>query len=405
MKNLVLCMSGLVLLSLQLSATQTVAIEGKTPEMKFTSPATVAHVKVNKAQVYVVNMPNEQVQDADDPMKTKSFSKAFGVTANDRVSITNQYGSITIKTWDKNEVKLDASIKAYAKTNDEAQELLNTVTIETAKDGDQVVFKTIINQRDKRWNWGSGSRNGVKWRREVKVLLTVYMPATNALNASQAYGSILMDDFSGPTSLKVQYGSLTGGQLSNANNYISAQYSATKFSTINQATISQQYGSGLTIGSIGTLDLNAQYTGVDIATIKNSAKIKQQYGRGVSIGTAGMLDVNAQYATIKVNSLKGNLNSSQQYGKLIVDQIEASAKTVQINTSYSTVTLGFANDYHGDFDINTNHASFSYGSNVTARKSPEERSYSSSKNYSGQIGKGGANRVSARVNYNGITFK
>ncbi len=236
--------------------------------------------------------------------------------------------------------------------------------------------------------------------------MTVYMPASNALTASQTYGPLTIDDFAGPTSLKVQYGNLIAGNLSNSNNYISVQYGKAALRDVNAAKIKQQYGDGLTINTIGNIDLDAQYSSAKIGTVKGTANIKHQYGSGTTIETAGALTLSAQYTKIKVGNLKGNLNGKVQYGRITVDEIESGNKDITINGSYSDIDLGFGAAYNGDFDISTNYGGgFRYGSNVTTKKLGEDRGYNSVKNYSGQVGKGGTAKINIRTDYGSITFK
>lgn len=403
MKNLMLCMSGM-LLATQINAQQ-ISTSVSVNANANTSTSYSYTVNDVKKQVNVKYSSNMQEVQDDNSVKSKSFTKSFGVDRSDKISLSNQFGSMTIKTWDKNEIKVDADIKAYAKTEEEAQRLLDQVSISATKDGDLVSYKT--NTGDRNGNWGSSVRNGkVIWRREVKIHMTVYMPASNALTASQTYGPLTIDDFAGPTSLKVQYGNLIAGNLSNSNNYISVQYGKAALRDVNAAKIKQQYGDGLTINTIGNIDLDAQYSSAKIGTVKGTANIKHQYGSGTTIETAGALTLSAQYTKIKVGNLKGNLNGKVQYGRITVDEIESGNKDITINGSYSDIDLGFGAAYNGDFDISTNYGGgFRYGSNVTTKKLGEDRGYNSVKNYSGQVGKGGTAKINIRTDYGSITFK
>lgn len=416
MKKLILSASSLFILAAQVTA-QEPSINVNTG-YKTTEPTTIKSNAKNKNVTYSYTVSDanngvnvkygdrtQEVQD-DSPFKAKTFTKSFSINRGDKINLSNQYGSITIKTWDKNEIKVDADIKAYAKTENEAQKLIDDVSITANRSGDVVSYKTEMGDRN--GNWGSSVRNGKTiWRREVKTHYIVYMPASNALTVLQQYGNIVMGDFSGPTSIKVQYGNLTAGNLSNANNYISIQYGKGSVKDMGGATIKHQYGGGTTIGNIaGSLDLNAQYTSVNIASVNGVATIKHQYGGGTTIGTvSGAMNVNTQYAPIKINTLKGNFTTRAQYGKVLIDNIEA-GRDVDVDAQYSTVSLGFASNYAADFDVRTHYGSFKYGANVNARREGgDDRGYSSSKSYSGQIGRGGSAKVFVKLQYNTVTFK
>lgn len=415
MKKLVLSASSLFILATQVIAqepsinvntsyktTESTSIKSKTKDNSSTYSYTVSDVKNGVNVKY--GDKTQEVQD-DSPSKAKTFTKSFSIDRSDKINLNNQFGSITIKVWNKNEIKVEADIKAYAKTENEAQKLLDDVVVTATKSGDLVTYKTTMGDRN--GNWGSNVRNGKTiWRREVKTHYIVYMPASNALTVSQQYGNIIMDDFAGPTSIKVQYGNLTAGNLSNANNYISTQYGKASVKDMGGAKIKHQYGGGTTLGAVDNLDLDAQYTTVSVASVKGAATIKHQYGGGTTIGTvSGAMNVNTQYAPIKISNLRGNLTSRAQYGKVLIDNIEA-GKDVDVDAQYSTVSLGFASNYAADFDVRTHYGSFKYGANVSARREGgDDRSYSSSKSYTGQIGKGGNARVKVTSQYNTVTFK
>ncbi len=457
MKNIIFSISALVWSVLQANAQVAVPPTPPTPaapvaEYSQSSSTSVSRSTVNtrqktkdgKVQEYTESYTNNYQQGQyDDPQRTKSFSKSYSIGRGDKVNVSNIYGSLIIKTWDKNEVKVDADIRAFANSEDEAQKLIDNVSISSSKSGDEAVFKTQM--EDRNGSWGNGSRNGKRWRREVKIFMTVYLPSSVALSASQQYGNLEMPDFSGPTALKVQYGKLITGDLSNVNNFISAQYTSVDLKDVNKATIKQQYGSGLTIASIGDLNLNAQYATVRIGDIKRNANIRQQYGSGLSIESVGNLDLDAQYASVKIGTVRGeagikvqygsglnieqvgNLSLTSQYtgvrvgrltgiftaksqygGKMTVEKIEASSKTVNLDTEYITISLGFAPNFGGSLNVDTQYASFKYGENVNARRvgaDDDDRGYSSTKEYTGTVGKGGPSNVKVTVRYNSLTIR
>ncbi|NQX41837.1 hypothetical protein SAMN05421820_109103 [Pedobacter steynii] len=377
----------------------------------------------------------EGVQDdQSDPVRTKTFSKSFAMGASDKLNLSNKYGDVLIKIWDKREVRVDVEIKAYSSQNGEAQRLLDETTIEAGKTGDLISFKTNMGNRD--GNYGSRVRNGkIVWKREVKVNYVVYMPTSNCLSMSTQYGNMTMGNFSGPLYAKVQYGNFTAGNLNSNNNYISVQYGKADVEEVNVATIKQQYGSGLTIGTVGTLDLNAQYVGVNIQKIRGNATVKQQYGSGLTIGSVDNLELDVQYANVTLGTINGNANVKQQYNnisissvnklnlkaeyanvklgslkgdgsfklsynKLNIDNVGAGCRNLSIDADYAGVALGFGTGYHADFDLKTEYGKFKPGPAVYRTVQDEDNK----KQYSGKIGNGGASKINIKTDYGSVTF-
>lgn len=335
-----------------------------------------------------------------DGEKTIFYSKSYTIDKNDKVSLSNKFGSINIITWNKNEVKIDAEIRAYASTASEAQKLIDGVEATSNKESDLISYKT--NTINTKGNWGKGSRNG----KNININVTIYMPSGNALTAIQQYGDIQMNDFSGPTSITVQYGNFTANNLKSNNNYIKVQYGKCDIKEASQAKINHQYGGGLTIGSVGELELIAQYTNVNIGEIKKPSTIQQQYGNGINIGSVGQLSASVQYSALKIGNLQGSLISKIQYGKVNIDEVMEDCKAIVINADYTDVNLGFAPNYNATFELSTNYGSFKWGDIIYAKKlGDDDKNYSSAKSYSGAIGENGSNSISIKANYGGVTFK
>lgn len=420
MKKLILC---LTVLGLGLGVE---AQESKSQDISGSINGTYA---VNKT---TVNTSAGLRQD-DDAVRVKNLSKTFAAGRTDKISLSNQFGSMLIKVWDRKEVKIDISITVNSVSEKRAQELIDQVDIQASKNGDQISCKTEIDREN---NWLGRNKNG-----QIKVSYIAYVPAVNALTVSQQFGNLTIGDFSGPLSAKVQYGNLITGKLTDDNNFISVQYGKTNIEEVNKATIKQQYGSGLTIGTVGELNLTCQYAAVNITAIRGDAVIKQQYGSGLKIGTVNNLDLSAQYANVDIGTIKGDATIKQQYnsidintvGKLILkaqyagvtvgtlrgdgnismsynnlslSELGAGCKNLNINSTYANLSMGFAAGYNGEFIVQRSYGGFKYSPNIKVRLSDDaDEDSHSSKTYVGKIGNGGANNIVVKATYGAVTFK
>ncbi|WP_367864935.1 hypothetical protein [Pedobacter sp. WC2423] len=430
MKNLIL--AGTLLCSLSIASAQTETDNKVSSEPVYAANSGSSSSSSRSSHMSRGVQQNTDMQSGDDDaMRSKNFSKSFSLSASDKINLHNQYGGMVIKIWDKKEVKIDVSIKAFSNDDREAQKLIDQVNISADKDGDMITCKTSI---------GNGSRfSGRNRRREVKVNYVVYMPAANSLTLTQEFGNVTMEDFAGPLYAKVQYGDFIAGKLSNVNNYVSVQYGKTVISDINKAVVKQQYGSGLTIGAAGTLDLNAQYVTVNINTIRGDAVIRQQYGSGISITNVNNLDLDIQYANVRVENIKGNAVIKQQYnnikigtvGKLElksqyanveigalrgdglfkmsynnfdIAEVGAGCRSLTIDADYVDSKLRFSDSFNGDFNVQTSYSGFKSGDRVAVRQSGSQDD-DNSKNYTGKIGSGGRSSVRIKSDYGSVTFR
>ena len=310
--------------------------------------------------------------DAGKSERLKTYSKTYPIDANDNIKLSNQFGRITVTTWDRHEVKVDIQIKAESNDDDDAQRLLDGVQISDSKNGDQVSFRTDIGHNNsswKVWSWGS-SNNKV---RKVTINYTVYMPAKTDLNIEQSYGSIVLPDLDGRVKLSSAYGSVSIQNLSNPNNDIEGSYGSLKMGSMNSGKLEFAYGS-VDVDECTNLKADLSYGSFKLGRLKGAADLNLSNVGGVSIGGLG-----------------------------------SGFRKLNINSSYSSVGLNVSDNNNFDFDITTTYGGFKYNDskvNITS-KTPADgsRYFSNTKNYKGHYGKGGDAQVNIHSSYGGVSFE
>jgi hypothetical protein len=296
--------------------------------------------------------------------KIKNYSKSYAVGESDKLKIDNQFGKITITTWNKNEFKVDVQIKAAAKDAQTAQMMLDGIHINDEKSGSLISFTTANNQNA---NW---KRNNV---RKLEINYTIYMPATNPLDLSNKYGAIVMPDFGGQLNINCTYGSFIAQNLSNTSNNINVRYGSVDLKEING----------------GSLDLAYSSLKIDVANNLNSS---------ISYGSA------------KINQLKSSGNIDLRYsGGFNLGGLDHKLKSLNINAAYSSLSLDFNNNENFDFDVSVNYAGFEFPKNKTTitEQTPEDerRRFNPSKNFKGYFGKASnQTKVTIRSNYGAVKF-
>jgi len=303
--------------------------------------------------------------------KTKKITRTYTVNTNDKLSVNNQYGKVSVHTWAKNEIRVEIEIKAYEATESGAENLLESVDIAELREGKLISFKTNFGKTS--LNFWSRVKNGQEERRGVQVNYQIYMPSKNPLDISNRYGRTEIDDFSGPVNISSSYGSFKSGRLDNPANQIKVSYGSATMENFTNGNLSVAYGS-LTLNQAAKLS----------ATIKYSK------------------------ATIAQLSQGGNFNLAYTSG-FKIDEVNNNVKNLNINSSYSGVSLGLEEGANFDFDVTVNYAGFNYTNsrvNLVEQfsSSDKPKTWSPSKNYKGQIGKGSDSRIIIKSNYGGVKF-
>lgn len=306
-------------------------------------------------------------------LKIKKISKTFSSNTNDVLYIENSYGKIEINTWNKNEIKVDVEVKAYAETSDEAEKLLDDVSINAAKTANQVVFKTLIATKNKSNNWLTMSfwGGGNNEKEKVEISYTVFMPSKTALNLKTNYNNVVLPNLQGDINLSMNYGDLTAGYLNSKTN-IRSNYTQLKLNGCNDALINANYGA-IKIGQTKNINANLNYCSVDLGKLSGNATLKMNYSSG-----------------FRISSFDQNFES------------------LNINANYSSINLNFNSNTAFNFDVSTTYSSFKYNNElvtITSKKPvDDENRFSSQKNYKGFYGKSPSGNIIIRSNYGGITF-
>lgn len=313
----------------------------------------------------------EKVKSGEVKEVTKAYSKSYNVDRDDKLVIDNKFGKITVNTWNKNEFKIEAQMRADAMETDEAQKLLDGVKIEDSKDGSTVSFATKIETNDGNNSWGMGTNNGKPFVRKVFINYTIYMPSKNPLQITNRFGGIEMADFDGKVVVNSTYGNFTAKKLTNTANEITTR-GATTIESLNGGQLKVQYGS-VDVGTAENLSIDANVSAVKIGKIKSGATLNVKYGPGVQI----------------------------------ID-LDKSVKTLNVTTYIAPLEVNFNNNQNFDFDVTVHNNSFDYGNHdvtVTSQSPDDARRYSSSKNYKGHLGKGNPDKViTIKSNYAPVKF-
>ncbi|HEV8271190.1 MAG TPA: hypothetical protein VGQ04_07765 [Chitinophagaceae bacterium] len=230
--------------------------------------------------------------------RERNISKTYPAAGN-TLNIDNQFGEVKITTWDKNEIKIDIHIETSSTQKDLADKSFERIDVTDKQEGKNISFKTIMNKGGKEENIGCKNCSNT-----MSIDYDIHMPANNALNIENSFGSIVIPDYNGVVSLTNKYGSLKAGKLSKPEKVL------------------VEFGSA-DLKSIGNIDLTFKYSSVTIGSLTGNSKLKFEFCGYSKInldnGLTG-LTVNDSYSSIHLvpaANLSATYNISTSYGSLI----------------------------------------------------------------------------------------
>lgn len=214
------------------------------------------------------------------------------------VSVDNRFGTLRVLTWDREEAKIEITITAKARSESDAEKLAEEVEVRTSG-GDKGVSVST------HFPGGQIAQGSVRRGQSVNIDMTVTLPSTQPLKASNKFGSLVLPDYRGPVDLSSEFGKLQAGELSDV------------------TRIDVEFGS---------LELEGITGGegrVDIAFSKGSIR-----------NLAGQLDIRLSFTGDMVLGLTHGL------------------KSLDLRTSYSNTALEIPADFQADIDMTTSFGKF-----------------------------------------------
>jgi hypothetical protein len=258
---------------------------------------------------------------------TKTIKKEYDIIADGTVNLSNKYGKVEVKTWDKNRVKIEVTILVNANSESQAQEVFDRISINFSNSTALVKAETVIEPAKRSWwNWGSSSS-------DYKINYLVFMPPTNNLELSNRYGDAYIAELKSRADITVKYGNFKSDGIGD------------------RATVDLAYGNG-TITKTGNLQGQVSYGNLTCTEVKD-ADITSKYSK-IAFERGDVVRTSSKYDEYRLGRVQEFRNTGGY------DNFEIrSAENVFISTKYSNVSIGRLN--------NTLDLSMSYGSGVITK--------------------------------------
>ncbi len=328
--------------------------------------------------------------------KEKTIKKEFNVNADALLKVNNNYGNLTITSWNENRIVIEVHIKTNGDNEEKVQRKLDDITINFEASSSSVHARTIYSEQNNSWGWNWGRSNNVN----MQINYTIKMPIKNSVDLDNDYGNIILDRVDGHARISCDYGRLEIGELHGRNNQLNFDYtSKSTIGYMNSGDIKADYSS-FTIEKAGNLTLRTDYTNATIEKMDNLDYVSD-YGT-LEVEEANNIDGNGDYITIRLGTVHGNVNINADYGSIKINELAEDAGDVTIRTDYTGIKIGYNPNYHFNFDITTSYSGVSGKDDFEMNISTEK---SNSKHYEGYYGSNNSGkRITLSSDYGGISF-
>lgn len=341
---------------------------------------------------------------------TKTINKQFNMSADGLVELSNKHGKIDIKTWDQSAARISVKIVVDAKSEEDAQEVFDRISIDFANSSDRVSAETEISDRKSNWwSWGDNSD-------EFSINYEVYMPASANLDVTAKYCDVYSAAIAGSGEFTVKYGNFkldglgedsqvtlaygNGTLIRSRDLTVDLAYGNLDVDEASDINIDVRYGK-LMVDRAGDIVSDSRYSTFQLGEIRefrNDGKYDN-----VSIGFAEEVVVETHYTNVQVERLARRMNLDMAYGSAKATQVESSFDEITLNGRYTDFKLYMDSNVNCSLDLSSNYADIRLPSSGINKNYDAQEG--SSHEVRGTMGSGGSSTVKARMSYGGLLVR
>lgn len=339
---------------------------------------------------------------------TKTIKKEFPIVSNGLVNITNKYGKVAIKTWDRERVKIEVRIRVKASSEKKAQQAFDRISVNFSNGTDYVKAETEIGaQESSWWNWSGGNDS------DFNIDYQIQVPKNLNLELSNKYGDIIVPSMDGWAKLWVKYGNFKVEEIKD-DVQLDIAYGNGSLKKGQDVILEAKY-SNLSIGQAEQLKVNSKHTNVslekggdvscttkydnytigEIAEFTNTGKYDN-----FEIAFADEVNVNTKYSHLRLKKVGAKLDLNMEYGDAIIGQVERGFTKITLDGRHTDFKLGMERGSAFQIDAAASYAGIRYPKDLTVTYEVEKGSKHQVK---GHLGQGNTPKiVKARLSYGGL---
>lgn len=286
---------------------------------------------------------------AQNDSETRSFIKTLPVSNETTLEVSNKYGTIQITPWNKDSAYIRAEVKAYAKDRSKLSKMFEGIDVIITGSKyivrAQTEFTSNINTLFESFK---GMTNKIiSYDSHIEINYYINIPEYLNLKIENKYGDVYMENNTGDFKISISNGSFKANSLGKKSSITVAFCDAT-INSITSGTIDASF-SEVSIGESEDLSINSISSKYNI---KKAGSIRGESKRDkFFIENIESLQGNAYFTDYRLNTIRKELNLSTKYGSINADFVEKGFEAININSSYSDISLRFDSGSSYNFDI------------------------------------------------------
>jgi len=281
--------------------------------------------------------------------ETRNFIKTLPVGKESTLEVYNKYGTIQITQWKKDSAMIRSEIKAVASNREKLDKMFNGISISMTESASQIKAETKFTQNIGMLfeNFKGMTSKLISYDSRVEINYFITIPDYINLKIENKYGDVYLEDITDDFSISVSNGSFKANSIGK-NSTLNLTFCDATINSIASGKIDASFSeiSSKEVGNITINSISSKYE------IKKAGTVTIESRRDkFSIDNIKILKGTSYFTDFSIKNLSHEASLSTRYGKLEIDPIEKGFESVNLNTGYTDVSLGFEPASSYNFDI------------------------------------------------------
>jgi hypothetical protein len=279
----------------------------------------------------------------------RSFNKTLPVNKDMSLEVNNKYGTIHITPWNKDSVSVRVEVEANSSKLDRLHKVFDGININITGSSFVVRAESQFNQNiDILFESFKGMTSKlIPYESRLQINYFINAPEYLDMQITNKYGDVYMENNTGKFSLSLSNGNFKANSL-NESNQIELIFCDATINRIRKGYINSSF-SDVEIGESQDIKINSISSRFDL---KEAGKLDVESRRDkFYIGTVAEVRGNSYFTDYRISELEKVIDLVAKYGSLNADNIHKSLDFININSSYSDISLTFDPSTSYNLDI------------------------------------------------------
>jgi hypothetical protein len=281
--------------------------------------------------------------------ETRNFIKTLKVSRETSLEVFNKYGTIQVTQWKKDSAMIRAEVKAVASDKGKLGKMFDGVIINMTESKYQIRAETNFTQNIGMIfeNFKGMTSKIISYDSRVEINYYISIPEYLNLKIENKYGDVYMEDNTGDFSISLSNGSFKANSLG-ANSSLNLLFCDATINSIAAGKMDVSFSeiSSNDLGDVSINSISSKYEIKKAGTLTIESRRDKFF-----IDNIKTIKGNSYFTDFNLKILRSEAGLSTRYGNLTIDMIQNGFESINLNTGYTDLSLGFEPGSSYNLDI------------------------------------------------------